>query len=208
MWYSVAGLRKVVAKDKLQFSRRYNEVVLGFQKIEARASKHVIHNDDDSGHIMPSTQVDLTFLAQRLKVQKIRPFQASALQLLLDALPNDTKIIQAPTSMGKDLLPFALAAHSGKAQLVFVPFVALGDHIVFDGQGYASKVVKLAEIGKTVTLETAAANADVIVCSYEHAQRALRLVQELQLRERLGTVSACSIILCYVNNTCLHCTQQ
>ena len=79
MWYSVAGLRKVVAKDKLQFSRRYNEVVLGFQKIEARASKHVIHNDDDSGHIMPSTQVDLTFLAQRLKVQKIRPFQASAL---------------------------------------------------------------------------------------------------------------------------------
>lgn len=174
-----------MAKDKLEFSRRYNEVVLGFKKIEARASECIIQVHDVR---LPSTPVDFIFLAQRLKVQKIRPFQAVALRLLLDALPNDTKIIQAPTSMGKDLLPFALAAHSGKAQLVFVPFVALGDHIVYDGQGYASKVVKLSEIGKTVTLETAAATADVIVCSYEQAQRALRLVQELQLRERLGTV--------------------
>jgi len=198
---SVAGLRKVVARDRLQFSRRYNEVVLGYPKSADIAKTQSLNNEwddemDDAG--LANTQakgfsfveksLDLVYLAQRLNVLLIRPFQASAVQMLLDALPVDTKIVQAPTSMGKDLLPFALAVHCGKAQLVFVPFVALVDGIVRDGSRYSGKVVKLSDIGKTITIETAAATADIIVCSYEHAQRALRLVQELQARERLGKV--------------------
>jgi hypothetical protein len=88
--------------------------------------------------------------------------------------------------MGKDLLPFALAVHTKKAQLVFVPYVALIGMIVSEGTKYGRRVVKFTDIGKCTTIQTAAATADVIVFSYEHAPRAIRLGQELESRHRLG----------------------
>lgn len=130
--------------------------------------------------------LDFQYIAQRLKVAGIRPLQRSALMLLMDANPVDTKIIQGPTSMGKDLLPFAMAVSSGKAQLMFVPYVALIENAVKEGSKFGCNVVKLADIGKSIDIATAAATADIIICSYEHAVRAIRVAQELLTRQRLG----------------------
>ena len=130
--------------------------------------------------------IDFFAMATLLKVSSLRPFQRAAIDLLVNALHHDTKLIQAPTSMGKDMLPFALAVHTKKAQLIFVPYVALISMIVSEGNKYGCRVVKFTDIGKNTTLQTAAATADVIVLSYEHAPRAIRLGQELESRQRLG----------------------
>lgn len=106
--------------------------------------------------------------------------------MLANAKPVDTKFIQAPTGVGKDLLPFALAVITKKVQLVFVPFVALVSTIVHEGTKYGCTVVKFMDIYKTVSIESAAAAADIIVLSYEHCSKSVRLAQELARRNRLG----------------------
>jgi len=103
-------------------------------------------------------------LVERLGVSAIRPAQLDAFNLLLEAAEFDTKIIQGPTSMGKDMLPFMLSCHTKKAQLLLVPFTPLVDNAMSEGRKYSCNVVKFIDIGKSVTLETAAATADIIVC--------------------------------------------
>jgi hypothetical protein len=134
------------------------------------------------------TSFDFSAIAVQLKIKAVRPFQQAALALLNTASNEDQKLIQAPTSVGKDLIPFAMAVHTKKAQLIFVPYVALVSMIFSEGLKYGCRVVKFTDIGKNTTLQTAAATADVIVFSYEHAPRAIRVAQELQLRGRLGWV--------------------
>ena len=126
------------------------------------------------------------YILARLKITKLRPLQAEALHLLLTAKEHDTKFIQARTGVGKDLLPFAMAVVTGKAQLVFVPFVPLIENVVLEGSKFGCRVIKFSEIHKSISIETAAADADCIVLSYEHASKAARLAQELTLRSRLG----------------------
>lgn len=244
-FYSIGGLRHVEAREKMVFSRTFNEVVLGFLPEKGSMGGPVKLHDDmtklqdttsvsstvhkeycqDSPNT-PSTQsapgqssraslggiqlspillrsmlmktdgvlqkmqenpsLDFQFIAERLKVAAIRPLQRSALMLLMDANTLDTKIIQGPTSMGKDLLPFAMAVATGKAQLMFVPYVALIDNAMKEGSKFGCKVVKLADIGRSIDIATAAATADIIICSYEHAVRAIRVAQELLTRQRLG----------------------
>ena len=104
----------------------------------------------------------------------------------MDANTVDTKIIQGPTSMGKDLLPFAMAVATGKAQLMFVPYVALIENTMKEGSKFGCRVIQLADIGRGIDIATAAATADIIICSYEHAVRAIRVAQELLSRQRLG----------------------
>ena len=58
--------------------------------------------------------------------------------------------------------------------------------MVLEGLKFGCKVVKMYDIGKTLSIETAAQSADVIVCSYEHSLKAVRIAQEMQLRGRLG----------------------
>ena len=130
--------------------------------------------------------LDFKFIADRLRIQSVRPLQRSALSLLMDANTVDTKIIQGPTSMGKDLLPFAMAVATGKAQLMFVPYVALIENTMKEGSRFGCRVIKLADIGRGIDIATAAATADIIICSYEHAVRAIRVAQELLSRQRLG----------------------
>jgi superfamily II DNA helicase RecQ len=130
--------------------------------------------------------LDFKFIAARLKIESIRPLQRSVLSMLIHANPFDTKIIQGPTSMGKDLVPFALAVATGKAQLMFVPYVALIESTIKEGSKFGCRVIKLADIGRSIDLATAAASADIIICSYEHAVRAIRVAQELLARQRLG----------------------
>ena len=131
-------------------------------------------------------QLDFDYIAERLKLDSLRPLQCAALKIMLDASDVDTKIIQAPTGMGKDLLPFALSVASKKAQLIFVPFVALIENTMNEGAKFGCKVIKFSEIGKTIDMATAAATADIIICSYEHAVRAVRITHELLTRKRLG----------------------
>lgn len=161
--------------------------------------------------------LDFQFIAERLRIQSVRPLQRSALSLLMDANTFDTKIIQGPTSMGKDLLPFAMAVATGKAQLMFVPYVALIENTMKEGSKFGCKVVKLADIGKDIDLATAAATADIIICSYEHAVRAIRVAQELLSRQRLGWCFWNEAhVICVdgdfrdfssVNEICAHCAQ-
>jgi superfamily II DNA or RNA helicase len=204
-------LRQAQVRDKLAFSRKYNQVVFGLgppSSIKGEAAVDSFLHDNfvsqqcevQKGRVggleasVSSATVPriATFgsyaaVANRLKVQ-LRPFQHSALNLLMSAELQDTKLIQAPTGVGKDLIPFAVAVYTGKAQLVFVPYVPLTAMIVSEGLKYGCSVVKFTDVGcgKDVSLQTAAATADVIVCSYEHAPRAVRLAQELQQRDRLG----------------------
>jgi superfamily II DNA/RNA helicase len=126
------------------------------------------------------------FLVQRFKITEVREVQRTALHLLLDSCAIDTKIIQAPTSTGKDMLPFAMAVLTGKAQLIFVPFVALIDNVIQEGAKFKCRVVKFSDIHRSIDVATAAATADCIICSYEHAPKAVRIAQELLSRERMG----------------------
>jgi len=128
------------------------------------------------------------FIATRLKIKSLRPLQITALNLLLNAKPIDSKFIQAPTSVGKDLLPFALAVLTKKVQLVFVPFVALVSTLENEGTKYGCTVVKFMDIYKTMSVESAAAAADIIVLSYEHSSKGVRIAQELARRDRLGNI--------------------
>ncbi len=128
------------------------------------------------------------FFSRLLNIKQFRPLQIAALNLLLSAQSVDTKFIQAPTGMGKDLLPCAMAKITKKVQLVFVPFVALISTVEGEGKKYGCNVVRFAEIHKTLSVETAAATADVIVLSYEHSSKSVRLAQELERRDRLGKV--------------------
>jgi hypothetical protein len=209
---SIGGLRPAETRDKLAFSRKFNNVVLGFgpgkenvppnaqpialpsQKIPTSpAAMGSTLSKDSQDHTQ--FQLDFAYMAERLGIQDIRPLQRDALRLLFKAQQRDTKVIQAPTSMGKDLLPFALAVATTKAQLVFVPFVALVDNVLSEGHKYACRVVKFSDVGKTITIETAAATADVIVFSYEHAQRAVRIIHELLARSRLGKLGRAQLVL-------------
>jgi hypothetical protein len=81
-----------------------------------------------------------------------------------------------------------MAKITKKVQLVFVPFVASISNVENEGTKYGCNVVRFSEIHKTVSVETAAAIADVVVLSYEHSSKAVRLAQELQRRDRLGRV--------------------
>ena len=206
------------AREKMFFSRTFNEVVLGFLPEkgtpELRSTPSTQPKPDsvtrlnelgqispllvrslmntDGVHLSPSIRnqqnhgLDFKFIAARLKIESIRPLQRSVLSLLIHANPFDTKIIQGPTSMGKDLLPFAMAVATGKAQLMFVPYVALIENTIKEGSKFGCRVIKLADIGRSIDLATAAASADIIICSYEHAVRAIRVAQELLARQRLG----------------------
>lgn len=129
---------------------------------------------------------DAAKISARLKIPGLRPFQVRALKLLQSAEIVDTKFIQAPTGVGKDLLPFAMAVITDKVQLVFVPFVALIATVEKEGRKFGCNVIRFSDIHKKVSLETAAATAHVIVLSYEHCGKAIRLVQELLSRHKLG----------------------
>ena len=205
---SIGGLRPAETRDKLAFSRKFNDVVLGFgpgkdnvppnaqpialpsQKIPTSPVAKGKDRQDPT-----ECQLDFAYMAERLGIQEIRPLQRDALLLLFKAQQRDTKVIQAPTSMGKDLLPFALAVATTKAQLVFVPFVALVDNVLSEGHKYGCRVVKFSDVGKSITIETAAAIADVIVFSYEHAKRAVRIIHELLERSRLGKLGRVQFVL-------------
>jgi len=136
----------------------------------------------------PNGHPNWELLAKQLQVQSIRPLQRQAATLLLGAQPHDTKLIVAPTSMGKDLLPFLMARATNTVQILFVPLLTLVDGVEKEGIKYNCKVVKFSSIAKRkISVETAAATAHVVVCSYEHASSVNRLAQELQLRGKLGT---------------------
>ena len=128
----------------------------------------------------------IQFIRDRLNISDLRPLQISALNLLLNAEERDTKFIQAPTGVGKDLLPFAMAVVTHKAQLIFVPFVPLIENVLIEGKKFGCKVVKFSDIHTTISVETAAATADCIVMSYEHSGKVARIAQELSMRKRLG----------------------
>jgi hypothetical protein len=119
----------------------------------------------------------------------------------------DTKFIQAPTGMGKDLLPFAMAVLTRKTQLVFVPFVPLIENVLLEGNKFRCKVIKFSDINNSISVETAAATADCIVLSYEHAGKAARIAQELSMRQRLGEhMRPCfvmQLILCSISRILL-----
>ena len=263
---SVGGLRQADARQKMGFSRTYNQVVLGFapekqslvaesshdRLVDQKSSHPAIHASGPSsqasdffpaGHFSQATQVssststpvtqqkhhsshdrlsqygaalsplasryvmkspekvphdasngdrkrsresNFQILVERLKIREVRDLQQTALNMLLDSCAVDTKLIQAPTSTGKDMLPFAMAVMTGKAQLVFVPFVALTENVIREGAKFNCRVVRFSDIHKTIDIATAAATAEVIVCSYEHAPKAIRIAQELLSRERLG----------------------
>lgn len=199
---SIGGLRKAQVRDKLTFSRKYNEIVLGFTELGLQThppspSKKVENFDEsfEDEFLSQGKEIGLALTVprphhfaavnERLGVT-LWSFQIAALTLLINALPTDTKLLQAPTSVGKDLIPFAMAVYTDKAQIVFVPYVALIGMIVSEGLKYGCNVVKFTDIGKGISLQSAAASADVIVLSYEHAPRAIRLAQELESRGRLG----------------------
>ena len=176
----------------------------------------VLHDELKEGR-KRSRDLDIGYLVERLKVSEVRPLQQAALNLLLDSCKVDTKIIQAPTGMGKDMLPFAMAVLTGKAQLVFVPFVALIDNVVQEGTKFKCRVIRFSDIHKTIDMATAAASADCIVCSYEHAAKAIRISQELLSRERLGwcwfneahvvEVDASYRDFTSIHEICAHCPQ-
>lgn len=149
-------------------------------------SPEKVPHDDSKGSRKRSRESNFRYLVERLKIREIRVLQQTALNILLDSCAVDTKIIQAPTSTGKDMLPFAMAVMTGKAQLVFVPFVALAENAVHEGAKFNCRVVKFSDIYRSIDAATAAATADLIVCSYEHAPKAIRIAQELLSRERLG----------------------
>ena len=252
---SVGGLRQVDAREKMVFSRTYNHVVLGFEKLQIATSSQPAkcsssqsspatpltqqlassqgtqysssqgspatqmtqpvsgdfgrlsqygaalsplksHSETISPNGSPHEEVNegrkrgrdskFQFLVQRFKITEVREVQRTALHLLLDSCAIDTKIIQAPTSTGKDMLPFAMAVLTGKAQLIFVPFVALIDNVIQEGAKFKCRVVKFSDIHRSIDVATAAATADCIICSYEHAPKAVRIAQELLSRERMG----------------------
>ena len=252
---SVGGLRQVDAREKMVFSRTYNDVVLGFGKLQIAASSQPRqYSSSQSSPATPRTQLvassqatqwsssqsspstpltqpvsgdfgrlsqygaalsplkshsetissngrqheevnegrkrsrdsKFQFLVERFMITEVRELQRKALQLLLDSCAIDTKLIQAPTSTGKDMLPFAMAVLTGKAQLIFVPFVALIDNVIQEGAKFKCRVVKFSDIHKSIDVATAAATADCIICSYEHAPKAVRIAQELLSRERMG----------------------
>ena len=208
---SVGGLRQSEAREKLEFSRMYNEKVLGFggMKQELQPSSAMKPSDDvvggekqeaqaDSGAVFPQMKpleeekhpnaniLKMRTLAHRLNVTEFRKLQEDAFHMLMNAGEFETVVIQAPTSFGKDMLPFMVAIATNQAQFVFVPFVALTENVVLEGLKFGCKVVKMYDIGKTLSIETAAQSADVIVCSYEHSLKAVRIAQEMQLRGRLG----------------------
>ena len=165
---------------------KYGEPLSPLASRYARSKSNVDTHGASGADCKRVRGIDFDFIAQRLSVGNIRPLQQTALELLLKAQSVDTKIIQAPTSMGKDLLPFALSVVTKKAQLVFVPFVALIENIIHEGSKFRCNVVKFSDVHKTIDIPTAAASADIIVCSYEHAGKAVRLAQELASRGRLG----------------------
>lgn len=233
---SIGGLRQFATRDKLAFSRKYNQIVLGFQsdhvqthnKSEelADTSPSVLQHESPtqikSEALVDTAQSQLNsdraaadqdrlvdrrnadsqlvhatacksldantgYILSRLGIAEIRPLQKTACELLLNASAFDTKLVIGPTSMGKDLIPFLLAVVTGQVQVIFVPYVALTESIVLEGKKFQCNVTKFSDIGKTVTLQSAAANSNLIVFSYEHAHYAVRIVQELISRNRLGT---------------------
>lgn len=206
---SVGGLRQSEAREKLEFSRMYNQKVLGFEGVKQELQPSSIPSDDvikanenvlgfggvkqelhpsskPSDDVIKANILNMSDLAHRLNVTEFRKLQEDAFQMLMNASEFETVVIQAPTSFGKDMLPFMVALATKQAQFVFVPFVALTENVVLEGLKFGCKVVKMYDIGKTVTVETAAHSADVIVCSYEHSLKAGRVAQEMQLRGRLG----------------------
>lgn len=187
----------------------YNEKVLGFEGVKQELQPSSIPSDDvikanekvlgfggvkqelhpsskPSDDVIKANILNMSDLAHRLNVTEFRKLQEDAFQMLMNASEFETVVIQAPTSFGKDMLPFMVALATKQAQFVFVPFVALTENVVLEGLKFGCKVVKMYDIGKTVTVETAAHSADVIVCSYEHSLKAGRVAQEMQLRGRLG----------------------
>jgi superfamily II DNA helicase RecQ len=174
-------------------------------------------NEDLKGGRKRSRGSNFEYLVERLKISEVRDLQETALNMLLDSCAVDTKIIQAPTSTGKDMLPFAMAVMTGKAQLVFVPFVALTENVIREGAKFNCRVVRFSDIHKTIDIATAAATAEVIVCSYEHAPKAIRIAQELLSRERLGwcwfneahvlVLDASFRDFDSINEVCVHCPQ-
>ena len=201
----------------------YNEKVLGFggvrQEVQTKSAspamkpledgiggmKQEVQTSSASPAMKPledekqpkANMLQMSSLAHRLNVTEFRKLQEDAFHLLMNAGEFETVVIQAPTSFGKDMLPFMVAVATNQAQFVFVPFVALTENVVLEGLKFGCKVVKMLDIGKTVSVQTAAATADVIVCSFEHSLKAVRVAQEMNLRGRLG--------VCYVSTLyCLH----
>ena len=196
----------------------YNEKVLGFGgvKQELQPSSAILPSDDVTGGGEQEVQTDsvavfpqmkpledekqpkanilkMSTLAHRLNVTEFRKLQEDAFHMLMNACEFEAVVIQAPTSFGKDMLPFMVAVATNQAQFVFVPFVALTENVVLEGLKFGCKVVKMLDIGKTVNVQTAAQSAAVIVCSFEHSLKAVRVAQEMNLRGRLG--------VCYVSTS-------
>jgi len=185
----------------------YNQIVLGFQSDDVQTQMKSEALDTAPSQLQPQAPTHMksqadsqlvhatacmgqvantSYILERLGIAAIRPFQKAAYELLLNASAVDTKLVIGPTSMGKDLIPFLLAVVTGQVQVIFLPYVAFTESIVLEGKKFQCNVTRFSDIGKTVPLQSAAANSNVIVFSYEHAHNAVRIVQELISRDRLG----------------------
>jgi hypothetical protein len=117
----------------------------------------------------------------------LRPLQRTALEVILRARHKSveesrvtTAAIVIPTGAGKDLLPLALAHCCKGTSVLFVPYV----HLLESSAKYAVHFGGTAELYESARIHHNSA-ADVVICSYEHAENAITLIQNLTSRQQL-----------------------
>jgi hypothetical protein len=120
----------------------------------------------------------------------LRPVQADALGKIKEAhdiVRRENRLATAavitPTSSGKDLLPLALARALKGTSVMFVPFT----HLVESAVAYTRDIGGVAETFDTARVHAMSA-ADVVICSFEHAQTAVPLMRNLYSLHRLAGV--------------------
>ena len=121
---------------------------------------------------------------------QLRALQRTAMQTILQARAisrqqsrTATALIAIPTGAGKDLLPLALS-HAVKGTAVeFVPYV----HLLGSTVEYVHQFEGTAELFENVRATNDSA-ANVVVCSYEHAESATALIRNLDSAGRLAGV--------------------
>lgn len=117
----------------------------------------------------------------------LRPVQADALTIIHDISRRERRIATAavitPTGSGKDLLPLALARALKGTSVLFVPF----KHLVDSAVAYTRQFGGVAETFDTARVHNNSA-ADVVVCSFEHAEKAVCLLRNLFCENRLAGV--------------------
>jgi hypothetical protein len=91
--------------------------------------------------------------------------------------------VATPTGSGKDLLPLAVAQLLKGTSVVFVPFTHLLEGVV----AYVGTFGGVGEKFDTARVHNDSA-ADVVVCSYELAEKAVTLIQNLENRGCLAGI--------------------